>query len=45
MISEASDEIAATAFSLNIARAGNVRSHTLRAFTLAEIEKILAKVA
>jgi len=29
---------------LNIAKAGNVRSQTLRAFTLAEMEKILHKV-
>jgi uncharacterized protein with GYD domain len=44
-ISEASDEIVATAFQLNIARQGNVRSHTLRAFTSADMEKILAKVS
>jgi uncharacterized protein with GYD domain len=44
VISEAADEVAATAFQLNIAKAGNVRSQTLRAFTLPEMEKILHKV-
>jgi uncharacterized protein with GYD domain len=43
-ISEAADEIVAATFQLNIARQGNVRSHTLRAFTSADMEKILAKV-
>ena len=45
VITEAEDEIAATAFGLNIAKQGNVRSTTLRAFTAAEMEKILAKVS
>ena len=45
MISEASDEIAATAFQLSIAKLGNVRGQTLRAFPVAEMEKILAKVS
>jgi uncharacterized protein with GYD domain len=44
-ISEASDEAAATAFLLNTLKAGNVRAQTLRAFTAAEMEKILKKVA
>ncbi len=42
---EASDEIAAASFQLNIAKMGNVRGQTLRAFTAAEMEKILAKVS
>lgn len=45
VISEAPDEVAATAFQLNTAKQGNVRTHTLRAFTPAEMEKILEKVA
>ncbi len=45
VISEAPDEIAATAFQLTIAKLGNVRGQTLRAFPLAEMEKILAKVS
>lgn len=44
-IAEASDEIAATAFTLNIAKVGNIRGQTMRAFTLAEMEKILDKVS
>jgi len=43
-ISEADDEIAATAFGLNVARQGNVRAVTMRAFTTSEMEKIVAKV-
>jgi len=45
VISEASDEIAATAFTLNAAKMGNIRGQTMRAFTVAEMEKILAKVS
>jgi uncharacterized protein with GYD domain len=44
-IAEASDEIVATAFGLSNLKLGNVRTQTLRAFTMAEMEKILAKVA
>ena len=44
-VMEANDEIAATAFGLNIAKQGNVRAVTMRAFTVAEMEKILAKVS
>jgi uncharacterized protein with GYD domain len=44
-ISESSDEIAATAFTLGIAKMGNLRGQTLRAFTIGEMEKILDKVA
>jgi len=43
-ISESNDETAATAFALNVAKQGNVTSMTMRAFTIAEMEKILAKV-
>jgi len=43
-ITEANDELAATTFGLNIAKQGNVRMVTMRAFTVAEMEKILAKV-
>jgi uncharacterized protein with GYD domain len=42
---EAQDEVAATALGLSVARLGNIRSETLRAFTAAEVEKILEKVA
>jgi len=44
-ITEANDEIDATAFGLNIAKQGNVRAVTMRAFTVADMEKILAKVS
>jgi uncharacterized protein with GYD domain len=44
-ISETNDEIAAAAFNLNTAKQGNVHTLTLRAFTVAEMEKILDKVA
>ena len=43
-ISEAPDEMAGTALALNTARHGNVHSVTMRAFTAAEMEKILAKL-
>jgi uncharacterized protein with GYD domain len=42
---EAQDEVSATALGLSIARLGNIRSETMRAFTAAEVEKILEKVA
>jgi len=44
-IVEASDEIAAAAFNLNNVRQGNVHSRTMRAFTVAEMTKILEHVA
>jgi uncharacterized protein with GYD domain len=44
-ISEAPDEATATAFLLNMLKAGNLRAQTLRAFTAAEMEKILEKIA
>ena len=43
-ITESDDETAAAAFGLNIAKQGNVRAVTMRAFTIAEMEKIVAKV-
>jgi uncharacterized protein with GYD domain len=43
-ISESQDEIAATAFGLNTLKQGNLVGETMRAFTAAEMEKILAKV-
>ena len=45
VISEASDEMKATAFALSTLKLGNVRGQTLRAFTAAEMEKILGNVA
>jgi uncharacterized protein with GYD domain len=44
VISEASDEKAATAFALGIAAQGNVRSTTMRAYTPEEFEAIVAKL-
>ena len=43
-ITEVSDEVAATAYGLSNLKLGNVRTQTMRAFTAAEMEKILAKV-
>jgi len=43
-IVDAPDEGSASALGLSIAKLGNVRSHTLRAFTAEEIGKILDKV-
>ncbi|HLW92766.1 MAG TPA: GYD domain-containing protein [Roseiarcus sp.] len=42
---EAQDETAVAALGLNVAKLGNIRSQTLRAFTAAEMKKILEKVA
>jgi uncharacterized protein with GYD domain len=44
-ISEAADEMAANALLLNTLKQGNVRAQTLRAFTAAEMEGILERVA
>lgn len=44
-ISEAPDEVVANAFELNTLKHGNVRTQTMRAFTAAEMEKILEHVA
>jgi uncharacterized protein with GYD domain len=43
-IVDAPDEIAATALALSIGKAGNVRTHTLRAYSQAEMGPILSKV-
>lgn len=45
VISEASDDAKANAFALNTLKLGNVRGQTLRAYTAAEMEKILEHVA
>jgi uncharacterized protein with GYD domain len=44
-IVEAPDDTTASALALNVAKLGNIRGQTLRAFTAAEMEKILEKVA
>ncbi len=44
-IFEAPDEAAASSLTLSAAKLGNIRVHTLRAFSAAEMEKILDKVA
>jgi uncharacterized protein with GYD domain len=44
-ITEAPDEIVATAFNLNTLKLGNVNSRTMRAFTVAEMKKILEHVS
>jgi uncharacterized protein with GYD domain len=44
-IIEAPDDAAASALFLSAAKLGNIRSQTLRAFTAAEMEKVLEKVA
>lgn len=41
---EAEDEQALAAFSLAIAMQGNVRSHSLRAYSAKEMDKILDKI-
>lgn len=41
---EAPDEATMTAVSLSLARLGNVRGQTLRAFTAAEMDKIIGKM-
>lgn len=41
---EAEDEAALAAFSISTAQQGNVRTRTLRAFSAAEMDKVLAKV-
>ncbi len=44
-IIEAPDEVSANALSLSIAKLGNVRSVTSRAFSVSEISKIVERVA
>jgi uncharacterized protein with GYD domain len=41
---DAADEQSLTAFELAIASQGNVRSQSLRAFTAAEMDKVLARL-
>ena len=43
-IIDAPDEASASALGLSVAKLGNIRSHTLRAFSAEEIGKILDKV-
>ena len=43
-IAEAPDEAVLTAFNLNVLKLGNVTTQTLRAFTVAEMTKILEHV-
>ena len=45
VISESDDETKRTAFALSTLKMGNVRGQTMRAFTAAEMEKILEHVA
>jgi uncharacterized protein with GYD domain len=45
VISESDDETKRTAFALSTLKLGNVRGQTMRAFTAAEMEKILEQVA
>jgi uncharacterized protein with GYD domain len=44
VIFEAADDAAMTSFGLSIGAAGNVRTHTLRAFNAEEMNGILAKL-
>lgn len=41
---EAEDEQALAAFNLALAMQGNVRSHSMRAYTAAEMDKVLGKL-
>ena len=44
-ITEAPDDLAATALSLSIAGLGNVRTETLRAFSATDMQTIIGKMA
>jgi uncharacterized protein with GYD domain len=44
-ITEASDDISATALSLSIGALGNIRTETLRAFSASDMETIIGKMA
>ncbi|HUZ32418.1 MAG TPA: GYD domain-containing protein [Xanthobacteraceae bacterium] len=44
IISESDDEIAANAMILNAVKGGNIRTQVMRAFTAAEMQKIIDKV-
>jgi uncharacterized protein with GYD domain len=41
---EGKDELSVTAFSLAIAQQGTVRAQSMRAFTTAEMDQVLAKL-
>jgi uncharacterized protein with GYD domain len=43
-IVEGPDDTAISAMALSVAKLGNIRGQTLRAFTAAEMDKILAEV-
>ncbi len=43
-IADAADDAAITALGLSLAKAGNVRTQTLRAFTASDMSAILSKV-
>jgi len=45
LILEAPDDHAASALLLELARAGNVRAQTLRAYDRAEMEEVLARIS
>ena len=44
VILDAADELAATTFAMTVGAAGNVRTHTLRAFDAREMEGILGRM-
>jgi uncharacterized protein with GYD domain len=44
-IVEAPDDVSATALGLSVAKLGNVRTQTLRAFSAADMKNILGKVS
>ena len=44
-ITDASDDISATALSLSIGALGNIRTETLRAFSASDMETIIGKMA
>jgi uncharacterized protein with GYD domain len=45
VITEASDELAATAVNLSVASLGNIRAETLRAYEANELATIISKMA
>ena len=44
VIIEAADEMAATTFAMSVGAAGNIRTHTLRAFNAQEMDGILGRM-
>lgn len=44
IVLEADDDAAATTFAMSVGAAGNVRTHTLRAFNASEMEGILGRM-